>query len=330
MQKFSFILFLLFAIPSYVNAQEQNLIGLCMSDLQLERWNKDHDQLIEHARKAGYKMLIRDADKNAETQEKQAEELIGLGAKLLIVIAVDGNKAAIIVDKAHQAGIKVLAYDRMIMNCDLDAYVSFDNQLVGEFMAIYILNYYPKKKYAYIGGPTSDINTSYVHKGILESLSNSIERGNTSLVLDTNVNEWKESCAYSLMGNYLNSKRPMPDIVFAGNDALAAGVIKALDEAKQSGKIKVVGQDADLAACRSIVKGYQLLTIYKPIRNLAEIAIKTADEMIQGKPLSFYNTIFNGKKNVPSFLYNPVPVTIDNIRETIILDGYQKEEEVFK
>ena len=117
--------------------------------------------------------------------------------------------------------------------------------------------------------------------------------------------------------------------MISGNDSLAEGVIEALSEHRQIGKVYVVGQDADLWACQRIVEGTQLMTVYKPIEKLAEATIECAIKLVKNEPLEIDKRIFDGKYYVPYYVLEPIAVDKNNMDDTIIRDGFHLKDEVY-
>jgi D-xylose transport system substrate-binding protein len=216
------------------------------------------------------------------------------------------------------------------MNCDLDLYISYDNEMVGKIMAIYTTIRIKKGKFVYIGGPNSDRNAYYVHEGIIKILKPYIETNSISIVCDTFTNNWNEQEAINIINNYFEKGNPQPDVIFAGNDQLAYGIIKVLEKKGLAGKVMVTGQDADLQACRNLVSGEQILTIFKPIRTLADRAVLLTSGLLGDIPFNTTSTVFNGKTEVSAFLLNPVPVDKNNLKTSVIFDNFHTEEEIYK
>jgi D-xylose transport system substrate-binding protein len=323
------IVFLLILNQHSICQQKKGLIGFLMTDLSIARWKNDRDFFISSAHQLGYDVLVKDAMNDPNVQIQQADELISAGVRALVVIPVDDQIDAQIVVSAHKAGVKVVAYDRIIMNCDLDAYVSYDNEMVGEVMAIYITIRKRSGTFAYIGGPRSDRNSFYIRKGIMRILDPMIKDRSVSFVCDTFTNNWSEIESYTIFNQFLNSGKSLPDVIFAGNDALARGVIKVLDERGLSGKVLITGQDAELSACLNLISGKQTLTIFKPIRTIADRAVLITAGILNDIPLNTIQTLNNGKMEVPALMLNPVPVDKNNLENTVISEGYHTREELF-
>ena len=322
------LLFSLTVAQNFYAQTPKAKIGLLLSDLYLERWSKDRDCFVAKSKELNYETIVKNAMNDQELQNQQADSVIKAGAKILVVVPVDAYKAATIVENAHRNGVKVIAYDRLIMNCDLDSYVSYDNETTGKIMAIYVTMHFAKGRVAYIGGPKSDMNSIAIRKGLLEGLDPYFKNNSMVLICDTFTNTWSSRESKDILIDFL-SKNKCPDIIFNANDELAEGVIDVLDQKGLSGKVLVTGQDADLKACRNLVSGKQTLTIFKPIRVLAERAVLFASGLMGDIPFIFISEVNNGKVNVQSLILIPVPVGKNNLENTVIREGFHTKEEIF-
>ena len=317
-----------FATLNAYNQTSKAKIGILFADFIIERWHNDRDNFIAKSKELGYEVMVGDAENNQDKQNAQADSMINAGVKLLVVVPEDGYKAAKIVENAHKAGIKVVAYDRLIMNCNLDAYVSYDNEMVGQAMAIYITIRIKQGNFVYIGGPTSDRNSFFVRNGIYQILTPLINNKSINMVCDTSAQQWSKVEAYNITMDII-SKNKHPNVIFAASDELAKGVIKCLVDLGLNGKILVTGQDADIDACRNIVNGNQILTLFKPPRLLADRAVQISSGLMGDMPfLTIVNT-FNGKVNVPSLILYPVPVDKNNLGNSVIKEGYHSEGDIY-
>ncbi|WP_127534683.1 D-xylose ABC transporter substrate-binding protein [Paenibacillus kobensis] len=305
-------------------------IGLSLDTLQEERWQKDRDLFKAAVEKLGGTVEVQAANSDDAKQIAQAESLISQGVDVLVVVPHNAEATAAIVEKAHAAGIKVLAYDRLIKNSDLDLYVSFDNEKVGELQAQAIVKLAPKGKFVYIGGSETDNNAHLFKKGAFNVLQPLIDKGDIQVVFDQWTKDWNPANALANMENALTANNNAVDAVVAANDGTAGGVVQALAAQGLAGKIPVSGQDAELAAAQRIVEGTQTMTVYKPIKKLAETAAELVVKMAKGEDVGADKVVNNGKIDVPSVLLEPVAVDKSNIDATIIADGFQKKEDVYK
>ncbi len=305
-------------------------IGFSMDTLQEERWQKDRDLFKAAAEALGATVEVQAANSDDAKQIAQAENLISQGVDVLVVVPHNSEATAAIVEKAHEAGIKVVAYDRLILNSDLDLYISFDNERVGEMQAEAITKLQPKGKYVYIGGADTDNNAILFKKGAFNILQPFVDKGDIEIVYDQFTKDWNPANALANMENALTANNNQIDAVVAANDGTAGGVIQALASQGLDGKIPVSGQDAELAAAQRIVEGTQSMTVYKPIKTLAERAAELAVQLGKGEAISTNKTVNNGKIEVPSVLLDPVAVDQSNIDDTVIADGFHTKEDVYK
>lgn len=322
---------------SSVNAKEKIddkkdriVIGFSMDTLEEERWLRDRDLFKEAVNRLGADVEILAANGNDSLQIAQAETLIQKGVDLLVVVPHNAEATATIVHKAHMAGIKVISYDRLIKNTNIDLYVSFDNEQVGELQAKSITKLVPKGKYVYIGGAETDNNAHLFKKGVFNVLKPFIDKGDITVVYDEWTENWVPTNAYENMKEALKANNNEIDAIIAANDATAGAVIQALKEQNLDGKIPVAGQDAELAAAQRIVEGTQTMTVYKPINILAEEVAALAVKMAKGDNIKTGRYVTNGKIQVPSVLLSPLGVDKSNIDQTIIRDGFHSYEDVYQ
>jgi D-xylose transport system substrate-binding protein len=306
-------------------------IGLSLDTLKEERWQHDRDLFVAKCKSLGVDVLVQAANSDDALQNSQAENLLTEGVNVLVVVPHNGKSAATIVESAHKAGVPVLAYDRLINDCDLDLYVSFDNVKVGEMQADYLVKHQPKGNYVLIGGAPTDHNALMFRQGQMNILKPYVDRGDIKVVADQWATDWQAVEALKITENALTKNNNKVDAVLVSNDGTAGGAIQALSEQNLAGKVWVSGQDADLAGCQRIVAGTQSMTVYKPIQKLAEKAAELAVALAQKQPITDKTTMVNnGKKDVPSILLEPIEVDKDNLDATVIADGYQKKEDVYK
>lgn len=318
----------------YADSSEKKIkIGLSMDSLRVERWRKDRDIFIEEAKKLGAEVIVQSADGDERRQNQQAENLITQGVDVLVVIPKDSVAAAQIVKSAHEEGIKVIAYDRLIKESNPDLYISFDNEQVGYLQAEYLLRKKPKGNYFLLGGAPSDNNAQLLREGQLRALKPAIDKGDIKLVAEGNhwaVN-WDPSDALKKTEQVLTQVNNRIDAVVASNDGTAGGVIQALEGQNLAGKVLVSGQDAELAACQRIVKGTQTMTVYKPIRLIAKEAAHAAVALAKGEKIEkAKQKVNNGKVDVPSILLTPIQVDKDNLDEVVIKEGFHSRDKVYQ
>ena len=305
-------------------------IGFSMGGVRLERWRKDEQIIIDRARELGANVVSLSAVENPDLQNDQAENLIIQGVDVLLVIPQDSEKSARIVELAHKAGIQVIAYDRIIRNCALDYYVSFDNVKVGEYQArgvIAALDPNRTNRLAYIGGSPADANSAQLKQGALQVLAPLLARGQVTLELETFTAGWSAQNAYLDLKKFLEAGGQV-DGVIAANDATASGSIQALHE-RGLNAIPVSGQDADLGACQRVAHGTQTMTVYKPLNKLGRMAVEMAVQVAQGLPVPVNASVSNGFHAVPSVLLESIPINRHNLDATVVQDGFHTHAQIF-
>jgi D-xylose transport system substrate-binding protein len=305
-------------------------IGFSMDTLEEERWLRDRDLFVSAVEELGAEVKVKAANGDDAEQILQAETLISDGVDLLVVVPHNAEATATIVNKAHLAGIKVISYDRLVKNSDINLYVSFDNEKVGELQAEAITKLVPKGKYVYIGGADTDNNAHLLKKGVFNVLQPLIDKGDITVVYDQWTKNWLPDNAFANMEAALAANNNEIDAVIAANDATAGKVIEALEKQGLAGKIPVAGQDAELMAAQRIVQGTQTMTVYKPIKTLAQEVAELAVRMAKGEYIDTDRKVNNGKTEVPSVLLAPIAVDKENMDETVIRDGFHLREDVYR
>ncbi len=313
--------------------RQRPLIGLSMDTLKEERWQVDRDLFTAKAQAAGADVLIQSANSNDAIQLQNVESLITQKVDALVIIPHDGAAMAKAVHLAHQAGIPVLSYDRLITNCELDLYLTFDNVKVGELQAKFLADRIPaggKLRLIRIYGAKTDNNAKLFKQGQDNILLPLIAAGKVEVIFEDWAEDWKPESAKKITNAAITKNGLNFDSILASNDGTAGGAIQALTEEGLAGKIIVTGQDADLAACQRIAQGTQAMTVYKPIQSIATQAAELALKLARRQPVIARDAVANGKTDVPSVLLDIISVTKENLRETVVNDGFRKENEVFQ
>ena len=325
------ICFLFFLVSGCGPKEKQHVkVGFLLHALDKERWENDRDFLIQKVQELGGDVVVKIADNDAEKQLEQANELLSNGVDVLVVVPVDQFAAAEIVNAAHAKDVKVISYDRLIKNCDLDFYVSTDNVDIGTLQARYLTTIKPEGNYALIGGARRDNNSKFLYLGQMNVLEPLVEKGDIKVVYNVFTEDWKEEEGYEQTKKMLGQGIKV-DAIIAGNDAIAYGVLKELNEAGLENKVLLAGMDADLRNLQQIVAGHQTCTVYKPFDKMAATTAEVAVKMAKGEEVErTFQTISNGKVLVPVVYHDAMVVNRENLKLTVISEGYQKEEEVFK
>jgi D-xylose transport system substrate-binding protein len=300
-------------------------IGMCFDSFVIERWQRDRDIFVTTAKELGAEVNVQNANGNVETQVSQIQYFIDKGVDAIVIVAVDSKAIADNVKVAKKAGIKVIAYDRLISQADVDLYISFDNEKVGELMAKALVSGADKKdSILMLCGPTTDTNVAFVEKGFQGVMG----LNQLNVADKMNAEGWKAELAYS----YLSDNYPIATKIggiMCGNDSLAGQAVRYLAERRLAGTIPVVGQDADLDACQRIVEGTQLMTVYKPVEKLAKAAAEYAVQLAKLETIQTKDIINDGKYEVPYIKLEPIAVTAENMDEVIINSGFHLREDVY-
>lgn len=300
-------------------------IGMSFDSFVIERWQRDRDVFVSTAKELGAETNVQNANGDIETQKSQIEYFIEKKMDVIVIICIDSDGLKEVVQKAKDAGIKVIAYDRLIKNAGVDLYISFDNEMVGTMMGRALAdNGMAGKKVLMLCGSKTDNNVSLVEEGFRK-----VMRENHIEIIDTAYADgWKAELASDYI--YDNPDKVMQaEAIMCGNDDIASQVVRALAEKRLAGKVGVVGQDADLAACQRIVEGTQIMTVYKPVEKLAQSAAKYAVMLAKGEELEDADIIDDGSSQIPYVALVPISVNKDNMDEEIINSGFHLQEDVY-
>jgi D-xylose transport system substrate-binding protein len=319
------VVFAVVVCASLIQAQsvEKPTIGFSIEAMKGERWQTDLDAFERRAKQLGAEVISSDAGGDDDLQLKQVKDMIKAGIKVLVLLPHDTAKAGPIVDAAKAAHVKVISYDRLAQNCDVDLYVSFDRVEIGKMQAEHLVHLAPKGNYVLIAGSPNDEGAKALHEEQIRVLGPYIDRGDIKVIVDQYTKDWLPSEAYVHMLAAIDISQGQIAAVLASNDGMASGAIQALRDHNLAGKVLVSGQDADLANVIYIAEGTQTMTVYKSIPAQATRAAEEAFRLAKGEKPSADRTISNGKIDVPAVLLKPVLVTKDNIKTTVVADGFQ-------
>ncbi|AOV08714.1 D-xylose ABC transporter substrate-binding protein [Sporosarcina ureilytica] len=305
-------------------------IGLSIPDLTLERWQHDRDHFVQTAEELGATVLVQSANSDEANQLSQIQNMISQGIDALVIIAINSDALIPAVEQAKAEGIPVLAYDRLINNVEIDAYVSFDNIKVGEMQAEGVLAEKSSGKFFMLGGSPTDFTAKLVREGQMNIVQPLVDSGEIEVIGDQWAKNWDASEAMAIIENTLTVNKDDIDAIVASNDSTAGGAIQALAGQGLAGKVAVSGQDADLAAVQRIVEGTQSMTVYKPIKELAVQSANAAVALAKGEKVEGDGSINNGVMDVPFLKLDIVLVNADNVIETVIKDGFHTYDDVYK
>jgi D-xylose transport system substrate-binding protein len=318
-------IFLAVLVTQVLQARDGNkpLIGFSFEAMKGERWQTDLNSFQARAKQLGAEVISRDADGDDDRQFQQVKDMIKAGIKVLVLLPHTNAQASRMVDAAKSANVKVISYDRLVLGSDVDLYVSFDRLEIGRMQSKYLVKQAPRGNYVLIAGSPNDEGAKTLHNAQMAVLQPYIDRGDIKVIADAYTKDWLPSEAYLFMLKAIDSVHGNIAAVLASNDGLAGGAIQALREHNLAGKVPVSGQDADLAAVICIAQGTQAMTAYKPVTNEAITAADEAVRLAKGEKPHADGTVNNGKSNVPAIMLKPVLVTKDNIKTTVVKDGFQ-------
>lgn len=302
-------------------------IGMSFDSFVIERWQRDRDVFVSVAKELGAEVNVQNANGDVEEQKKQIDYFIQKGMDVIVIICIDSDALQESVKKAKNAGIKIVAYDRLIKNADIDLYISFDNAMVGTMMAQALIDEgIAGGNVLMLGGSPTDSNVPMVENAFRQIMDDN----NVTILDSAHAEGWKAELAAAYIYNH-GSVLSETDAIMCGNDDLATQAVRALSENRMAGDILVVGQDADLAACQRIVEGTQVMTVYKPVERLATRAAQASVTLARGEELKAGDIIVleNGGYEVSYIGLEPVSVNRDNINEVIIGSGFHLKEDVY-
>ncbi|EPR13132.1 multiple monosaccharide ABC transporter substrate-binding protein [Ruminiclostridium papyrosolvens] len=328
-------------------AASGQLIGVAMPTQSLQRWNQDGANMKKELEGKGYKVDLQYANNDVNTQIQQIENMIVKGSKVVVIAAIDGSALSDVLKKAADSGVKVIAYDRLIMKTpNVDYYATFDNFKVGVIQGQYIETKLGLKdgkgpfNIELFGGSPDDNNANYFFDGAYSILKPYIDSG--KLVVTSGqkdfakiaIQGWDSAKAQARMdnlitANYAGGKKL--DAVLSPNDSLAIGIVASLKNAGFGSSDKpypiITGQDCDKPNVMAMINGQQSMSIFKDTRTLATKVVEMVDSVLQGKEATVNNKkdYNNGSKVVPSFLCDPVYADKDNYKQILVDSGYYKE-----
>lgn len=316
------------SLPAVSDTPQKKVIGISIDTLAIERWQRDLDIFMNKVKELGADVIVQNAGNSCEEQIRQLEYLMEKKVDAIVIIPKDAVLISDAVTKIKTKGIPVISYDRLILNCDVDLYLTIDSERVGELMAEGLLNHSGAKKWFCMLGPQEDFNMTLIQQGVNKILKNQ----DAYIAFTYYTSAWNYDLAYQAMVDLLNSGN-FPEAIICGNDAIANSVIKALNIYNSGPHIPICGQDADISSCQYIVQGKQDFTIYKPISKLAEIAAEYAFILANGShpqiPSSQHKTINNGYAEISGLWLDPILVDSSNIDEVIINSGFHSKASIY-
>jgi D-xylose transport system substrate-binding protein len=318
----------------------QPIVGISLSDVYSARWPRERDAMIALLEKGGCLTLANEAHHDSRLQADQMREMVLKGAKVLIVVAEDGESLAPLADELAAQGVKVIAYDRLIPTASIAAYVSFDFFEIGRMQARGILAALDDGevgRIALLGGSPSDSQAHRLRIGQMEVLKPFIDSGEITIVADQWAENWDPDKAAKAMKRIIEQTKGGFDAVIASNDGTAMGALDSLRAAGLAGKVPISGMDATKAACNSVARGELGFTVLKDLRRMApavsDIAIRFAkgqaapDIVLRNFSEYMLNESYKGA--LPVRFLPPTIISKENLRAAIVDSGYQAYEDVY-
>ncbi|MBN2852963.1 MAG: sugar-binding protein [Clostridia bacterium] len=326
---------------------DAKLVGVSMPTKSLQRWNQDGANMKTQLEAKGYVVDLQYADNSEELQVTQLENMITKGVDVLVVASINGSALSGVLADAAKAGIKVIAYDRLIMDTpNVDYYATFDNYLVGVLQGTFIVDKLGLKTGAkgpfsmeVFGGSPDDNNAYLFNAGAMDTLKPYIDSG--VIVINSGqtdmaqiaIQDWAPAGAQDRMDNLLTAfyADKNIDIVLSPNDSLAQGIVASLKSAGYGSAAKpypvLTGQDCDKTNVKLMIAGEQSMSVFKDTRTLAAQVVDMVDAILAGTtvPVNDTESYNNNVKVVPSFLCEPVFADVNNYKTLLIDSGYYTE-----
>ncbi|GLX14459.1 MULTISPECIES: multiple monosaccharide ABC transporter substrate-binding protein [Pseudomonas] len=331
-----------------VGAAEKGFVGIAMPTKSSARWIDDGNNMVKQLEKAGYKADLQYAEDDIPTQVSQIENMMVKGVNVLVIAAIDGTTLTNALENADAAGIKVIAYDRLIRDSEyVDYYATFDNTKVGVLQAESLVKgMQARGKGPYnvelFGGSPDDNNAYFFYNGAMSVLQPLIDKGEIKILSgQTGMGKvgtlrWDGATAQARMDNLLsaNYTKERLDGVLSPYDGISIGVLSSLKGVGYgSGDMPmpiVTGQDSEVPSVKSILAGEQYSSIFKDTRQLAEVTVGMVKALLEGSEpqINDTKTYDNGKKVVPAYLLQPVTVDKSNWEKVLIDSGYYTKNQI--
>ena len=321
-------------------------VGVSMPTKDLQRWVQDGENMQKELEAAGYEVELQYASNDVPTQLNQVETMVDNGCDVIVISAIEGSSLGTALDKAAEKGIKVIAYDRLLMdNANVDYYATFDNYMVGTVQGTYVkdaldLDNAEGPFYMEItAGDPGDNNARYFYQGAIDVLQPYIDAG--KIVVRSGQIEfdkvatptWKTDVAQKraddiLTAYYANGEKL--DVWLCSNDSTALGVTNALDNYTGEGWPIITGQDCDIANTKNMIAGKQSMSVFKDTRTLAARVVTMIKQILGGEEVEVNDTetYNNNVKVVPSYLCAPVFADANNYKELLVDSGYYTEDQL--
>jgi putative multiple sugar transport system substrate-binding protein len=336
-------------------ADDTKLVGISMPTKTSTRWISDGESMVKSFEALGYDTDLQFADNDINNQLAQIENMVTKGADVLIIAAIDGSTMSDVLQKAHDAGVLVISYDRLITKTpNVDYYATFDNFGVGVIQGTQLLEglgLKPGEKapagvgpfnVELFGGSPDDTNAGYFYNGAMSVIQPFIDDG--TIVIQSGQTgmdkvgtlRWLAATAQARMDNLLSAYYTDKNVdgVLSPYDGLSIGILSSLKGVGYCTETLpcpvVTGQDAEVASVKSIIAGEQTYTVFKDTRQLAAQTAKMVDQALKKQTVDVNDTTTydNGVKVVPSYLLTPISIDINNYQKELVDSGYIKAEDL--
>ena len=323
-----------------VASAEGHKVGVAMPTESLQRWNQDGANMKAQLEEAGYEVDLQFANNDVALQVSQLENMILNGAEVLVVASIDGGALDTVLAQAKEAGIPVIAYDRLLTGTtNVDYYTTFDNYGVGTIQGTYVKealdldNAEGPFTIEFTAGSPDDNNALLFFQGAWDVLAEYIDSG--KLVIKSGQTEfeqcatpaWKSETAQARMDNILTasySDGTKLDVALCSNDSTALGVTNSLISFGLSAEEMpiITGQDCDVPNTKNMIKGLQSMSVFKDTRILAAQTVAMVSDLLEGKEPETNATYANGVMDVPSYNCTPLFADVNNYEALLLESGY--------
>ena len=340
----SLLLCLMLVVASAAALAEK--VGVSMPTKDLQRWVQDGENMQKELEAAGFEVELQYASNDVPTQLNQVETMIDNGCSVIVISAIEGSSLGTALAKAKEKGIKVIAYDRLLMDSDaVDYYATFDNYMVGTVQGNYVKEKLDLDNAAgpfyieFTAGDPGDNNAGYFFNGAFDVLKPYIESGKLVVRSGQTTFEqvatptWKTDVAQKRADDILTAYYPngeQLDVWLCSNDSTALGVTNALDNYTGEGWPIITGQDCDIANTKNMIAGKQSMSVFKDTRTLAARVVTMIKQILAGEEVEVNDTetYNNNVITVPSYLCEPVFADANNYKELLIDSGYYTEDQL--
>jgi D-xylose transport system substrate-binding protein len=302
-------------------------IGFVLSTMQEERYQRDKRVFEETVKKLGGTVVFSSSNNSEATQAAEVDNVLSKGVKVLVIQPVNGDTAASLVKQAKQDGVPVIAYDRLIKNAEIAAYITKDSYKIGVLQAeAAAKSTGGKGNYVILMGQAGHSVAEAITQGVMDTLK---KYPNIKIVAKNYHAGWSPELAMKTVENALTQNKNNVQAILANNSGMAHGAVQALDEQKLAGKVFVAGSDADLATIRNIVAGKQQLEVLAPIDEIASKAAQTAMTLAEGKDVKGDSMVDNGAGKVKVINTEVYAIDREAVDSRIIKTGFHTREAVY-